>query len=74
MAFESHGFGRGDFAGARARFKRAEELLEGRLRVDKNEIMGILRDHGRDGVPSPLTICARYGSPCRNEYVEFAFS
>jgi len=39
------------------RLKRAQELLEGKAKADEDYIAATLRDHGKDGKPSNLTIC-----------------
>jgi predicted choloylglycine hydrolase len=50
------------------RLKRAQELLEGRAKVDEDYIAATLRDHGKDGKPSNLTIClhSEYSSTLRS--------
>ena len=39
------------------RLKRAQELLNSKDKMDENEIVTILRDHGQNNNPSNLTIC-----------------
>jgi len=39
------------------RLNRAQELLEGKAKVNEEKITSILRDHGKDDRPSALTIC-----------------
>ncbi|MGD8545726.1 MAG: hypothetical protein PVH12_06075 [Candidatus Bathyarchaeota archaeon] len=48
--------------------KRAQELLKDEAAVDENVIATILSDHGKDNVPSNLTICqhGEYNSTLRS--------
>ncbi len=50
------------------RLKRAEEMLGDRNKVDENDIVTILRDHGEENRPSFLTICRHdeYASTLRS--------
>lgn len=44
------------------RIDRAMEILKGKPLVDEDSICSVLRDHGREGVPSVHTIC-KHGEP-----------
>ncbi len=50
------------------RLKRAEEMLTDRDKLDENDIVAILRDHGKENKPSFLTICRHdeYASTLRS--------
>jgi len=50
------------------RLQRAEQLLKDKTKIDENKIAAILRDHGKDGKPSMLTICRhdKYASTLRS--------
>lgn len=45
------------FETSEERLKRAEELLRGWGNVNEDALIAILRDHGKEGHPSTLTIC-----------------
>lgn len=49
------------FETSEERLKRAEELLDGRFGLGEESLVAILRDHGKDGKPSSLTICNHSG-------------
>jgi isopenicillin-N N-acyltransferase-like protein len=50
------------------RLKRASELLKGKVKIDENKIVAVLRDHGRESKPSMMTICrhSEFGSTLRS--------
>lgn len=50
------------FQSSPQRFSRVMEILNDRPRVDEGVICSVLRDHGREGVPSVKTIC-KHGEP-----------
>ncbi len=55
----------GDLPGwqtSRARIDRAFEIMNDKPVVDEGVICSVLRDHGREGVPSVYTIC-KHGEP-----------
>jgi len=50
------------FRSSRDRLDRATEILKGKALVDEEAICTVLRDHGREGMPSLITIC-KHGEP-----------
>jgi predicted choloylglycine hydrolase len=50
------------FQSSLRRIERAKEILKDKPLVDEEAICSVLRDHGREGVPSAYTIC-KHGEP-----------
>jgi hypothetical protein len=50
------------FQTSQGRIDRAMEILKDKPLVDEGAICSVLRDHGREGVPSVYTIC-KHGEP-----------
>ncbi len=59
------------FRSSQDRIDRATEILKDKPVVDEGTIRSVLRDHGREGVPSAFTICKHGESGCTHRSMIF---